>query len=66
MPPRKVILASGEYYHVFNRGVERRPIFFERENYVHLLRTARRYLFDESDEASTDPDALSVAIAQGT
>jgi putative transposase len=58
MPPRKTILAAGEYYHVFNRGVERRLLFFERENYAHFLRTARRYLLGQSD-----PDASSVRIA---
>lgn len=66
MPPRKVILASGEYYHVFNRGVERRPIFFERENYAHFLRTARRYLFADSGDAQSEPDATSVGLSDNS
>ena len=33
MPRRKVIFAQGHYYHVFNRGANRAPIFFRPDNY---------------------------------
>lgn len=36
---RKVQFAEGEYYHIFNRGVERRKIFCSKSDY-------RRFLFD--------------------
>jgi putative transposase len=38
----------GHYYHVYNRGVDRRPIFAEDENYLFLLRRAKAYLADEA------------------
>jgi REP element-mobilizing transposase RayT len=34
----------GRYYHVYNRGVDRQPIFASEENYRFLLRRAKRYL----------------------
>jgi hypothetical protein len=36
MPYRKVQFAQGQFYHVYNRGVERQPIFWEEENYQEL------------------------------
>ena len=32
MPYRKVRSASGQYYHIYNRGIDRQPIFQEAEN----------------------------------
>jgi hypothetical protein len=32
MPRRARTLATGEYYHLYNRGNNRQAIFFEREN----------------------------------
>ena len=37
----------GHYYHVYNRGVDHRPIFASDENYLFLLRRAKAYLADE-------------------
>jgi putative transposase len=37
---------SGRYYHVFNRGCSRGPIFVNAGNYVFLLRRAKAYLAD--------------------
>lgn len=34
MPRRTTELNRGEFYHVYNRGANRAPIFFERENYL--------------------------------
>ena len=44
MPRRQVILQTGNYYHVYNRGNDRQLIFFERENYIYFLRQLRHYL----------------------
>ena len=44
MPYRKVVFEPGGYYHVFNRGHNYQPIFFERENYVYFLRQLRLHL----------------------
>jgi putative transposase len=38
----------GHYYHVYNRGVERRRIFASEENYLFLLRRVKAYLADEA------------------
>lgn len=52
MPPRRQVFAAGEYYHLYNRGVNRERIFFERENYLFFLRRLRQYLFDEQPISS--------------
>ena len=41
MPTRRESLVAGNFYHVFNRGVERRRIFFGRENALFFLRRLR-------------------------
>ena len=35
---------SGQYYHIYNRGVEKRNIFISDENYHFLLRRAQEFL----------------------
>jgi putative transposase len=44
MPPRQGILATGETYHVFNRGLHHEPIFTEKREFRLLLDTAAFYL----------------------
>ncbi len=46
MPYRKFEFRAGEYYHLYNRGNNYQPIFFERENYLYFLRQIRKYLLD--------------------
>ncbi|MGA9348067.1 MAG: hypothetical protein WBW48_04590 [Anaerolineae bacterium] len=50
MPYRPVEFRSGEYYHVYNRGNNYQPIFFERENYLYFLRQLRKYLVVDAIE----------------
>lgn len=50
MPYRDVEFRAGEYYHLYNRGNNFEPIFFERENYLYFLRQMRKYLIAESVE----------------
>ncbi len=35
---------AGQYYHVYNRGVNRQPIFASEENYYFLLRRVKQFL----------------------
>jgi len=44
MARRKITFAQGEYYHVYNRGVNRQPIFRCDDNYVFLLQRVKRYV----------------------
>src|SRR3989304_7162820 len=46
----KIYVENG-FYHLFNRGVEKRPIFLDRNDYVAFLSILKRYL--------TNPDDLS-------
>lgn len=43
MPPRQVKFAPGEYYHIYNRGSGRHPIFREQVNYQFLLLRLKKY-----------------------
>jgi putative transposase len=40
---RKTKIVAGEYYHFYNRGVDRAPIFFCEENWPYFLRRMRTY-----------------------
>jgi len=35
---RRAPLVTGEYYHIYNRGVEKRKIFLDKEDYFHFLK----------------------------
>lgn len=35
---RRKPFVEGEYYHIYNRGVEKRKIFLDREDYLHFLK----------------------------
>lgn len=43
MARRKEQLAIGDYYHVYNRGVDKRDIFFDKEDFGRFLRTMREF-----------------------
>jgi len=49
LPRRVVPLTPGQYYHIYNRGVNREAIFFERENYLFFLRRLREHLLPVTD-----------------
>ena len=44
MPRRAVVFQSGQCYHIYNRGVDRQPIFFCEDNWVFFLRRLRQHL----------------------
>jgi REP element-mobilizing transposase RayT len=41
--PRRDPFAEDHYYHVYNRGAARGPVFFTPANYEHCLRLVKRY-----------------------
>ncbi len=47
MPYRKVKLSANHYYHLFNRGVGRQPIFLCDENWGYFLTRVRHYFRPE-------------------
>ena len=44
MPQNNIALCTDEYYHLYNRGNNREPIFYDRENYLFFLRRIWKYL----------------------
>lgn len=45
MPYRKVIITEGEIYHIFNRSVEKIPIFCSQKDYQRALHILHYYSF---------------------
>src|SRR3989344_4539461 len=45
MAYRKTVLANNEIYHAYNRGVEKRPIFVIRKDYLRFITLANYYRF---------------------
>ncbi len=48
MPRRDLTFQPEHYYHLYNRGNNRNPIFYDQENYLHFLRLIRRYLIEQT------------------
>ncbi|OGD95728.1 hypothetical protein A3F02_00040 [Candidatus Curtissbacteria bacterium RIFCSPHIGHO2_12_FULL_38_9b] len=44
---RKIVFANGEYYHLFNRGVERRPVFTNKREFLRAVALINFYRFDK-------------------
>jgi hypothetical protein len=40
---RKIQFVNGEYYHIYNRGVEKIPIFRDEEDYLKFKRGLRDF-----------------------
>jgi len=49
MPRRLISFIPGVYYHLYNRGVNRKKIFFEDRNYQFFLFNVERYIFPLAD-----------------
>lgn len=48
MPRRTVPLIAGSFYHLYNRGHNRAPIFFENENYRFMLQELREFVVKDA------------------
>ncbi|HUG71111.1 MAG TPA: transposase [Pirellulaceae bacterium] len=60
MPRRAIRCEPGEFYHVYNRGANRGPIFFQPDHYLFFLRRLRQKLVGEKYNAE---DSKSVGPA---
>ena len=40
---RKTIFANGEYYHIYNRGVDKREVFLDDFDYIRFLESIREF-----------------------
>lgn len=38
---RKVEFKNGEYYHIYNRGVDKREVFLDERDYVRFIKSVR-------------------------
>lgn len=47
MPYQQAVFACGEFYHIFNRGVEKRTVFLDRRDYLRFVATLNYYRFDD-------------------
>jgi REP-associated tyrosine transposase len=47
MPYRQTAFRAGSCYHLYNRGVNRQPIFFRDENWGYMIRRIRHYFRPE-------------------
>src|SRR5579872_2945114 len=54
MPRRRVELQIGEFYHVYNRGVDGQPTFFDPDNYGFFLRKLRQFVTQRSVSPAAD------------
>lgn len=55
MPSRNIIkeFAEDQYYHLYNRGVEKRDIFIDDQDYVVFLGLLKKYLTGENKQQAT-------------
>lgn len=44
--PRKLVFANGEYYHIYNRGIDRRPTFTNKREYTRALNLLDFYQYE--------------------
>ena len=40
---RKIVFVVGKYYHIYNRGVDKRKIFLGKEDYFRLLKSLKEF-----------------------
>ncbi len=63
MSTRKTQFAEGEYYHIYNRGVEKRNIFQDQQDYSVFLSYLKEYLLPKNEkelyERLSDPQISS-------
>lgn len=66
MPYRLVPLVNGNYYHIFNRGVEKRNVFLTRHDYKRFLNTLIYYQIEESNVKFSSRSLLDIISVQNS
>lgn len=49
MPNRRILLSANNYYHIYNRGVNKELIFFSQRNYQYFLYKMAQYFLGKAD-----------------
>lgn len=60
MPYRKTVLATGEIYHVLNRGIAQAPIFLSKRDYLRFLNLISFYRFSAPPLSYSHYERLSI------
>src|SRR5438132_401553 len=60
MPRRHVEIRVGECYHIYNRGANRRAIFFEPQSYAHFMRKLRQFITHPAESHASRHAAATV------
>lgn len=47
MPYRVIPFVNGEFYHLYNRGLEKKDIFFQNRDYSHFIKTFFYYQIED-------------------
>ncbi|MGB9680833.1 MAG: transposase [Minisyncoccia bacterium] len=50
MPRRKLPLVEGEYYHIFNRSIDRKPIFIYKKDVLRAIKSLDFYRLAETNK----------------
>ena len=66
MPYRLVPLVNENYYHIFNRGVEKRTVFLTGHDYKRFLNTLIYYQIEESNVKFSSRSLLNIISAQNS
>ncbi|MBP6913227.1 MAG: transposase [Candidatus Levybacteria bacterium] len=64
MPARNIVKSyvAGGYYHIYNRGVERRDIFLDKQDCVVFQRYLKLYLAKPSEVANIDVPRIQIFL----
>lgn len=65
MPIRKTVFANNHYYHIFNRGVEKRIIFQDEKDYKTFIEILAYYLIPDKKKPEVFSRKPQVKISQG-
>jgi REP element-mobilizing transposase RayT len=62
---RKTEFANGEYYHIYNRGVDKREVFLDGKDYIRFLKSIKEFNVDRAIGSLKDLQALRARSADG-
>lgn len=60
---RKITFSNNEFYHIYNRGVDKRKIFLRNGQYLHFIETIQRILTTSSATPKFSKTAMTQEIS---